>query len=310
VSESAEKMYLSADDDKDIYVFSLTESIGAPKVTKAGEAEDDVTGVAVYVSNVTSKDYLLVAQKDVVAVYASPFELLGTLKLDGLEDLEIQGLNVYQAATTKYPYGALTFAVEAEEVTGFGLASLDGAIQKVGVKTNEKYDPRVHIGCRKRSPICEACSKNGYCLKSGKSTDCQCFVGFKGKSCDKIQCVDDCSGNGKCVGPNICKCEPGWGGLHCSFLLVEPSYETDANGGDGDDPAIWISPVSKDQSRIITTTKSAAGAGLGLFDLTGKLLQTIPAGEPNNVDIIYNFQAGSRKVDLAFAACREDDTLW
>ena len=56
--------------------------------------------------------------------------------------------------------------------------------------------------------------------------------------------------------------------------------------------------------------KSGKEAGLGVFDLKGNLVQTFAAGEPNNVDMIYSFKAGDRKVDLAFAACRADDTLW
>src|SRR5262249_26589812 len=51
------------------------------------------------------------------------------------------------------------------------------------------------------------------------------------------------------------------------------------------------------------------GAGLGVFDLNGSLLQTIAAGEPNNVDVIYGFQAGDKVIDLVYAACRTDNTL-
>ena len=92
--------------------------------------------------------------------------------------------------------------------------------------------------------------------------------------------------------------------------MVEPVAETDANGGDGDDPAIWVSPSDKAESRIITTTKSESGAGFAVFDLSGAKLQTTPAEEPNNVDVIYGFQAGNRTVDLVYAACRGDNTLW
>ncbi|GKT63146.1 3-phytase [Colletotrichum tofieldiae] len=301
-------MIATADDDKDIYIFDLKESTIAPNITKIGEASDDVTGIAVYASNSTGLDYLFVAQEDNIAVYEYPFDLLGNIKLTGLEDIEAQGLSLYQGSTAKYPSGALGFAVEANDVAGFGLMSLDDALGELGVSVNTAYDPRNQTGCRTRSSICDACSGNGYCQEN--ALDCGCFAGFTGDKCDVFQCTKNCSGHGECVGPNQCKCENGWGGLHCSFLLVEPSYETDQNGGDGDDPAIWISPESTDKSRIITTTKSTVGAGLGVFDLTGKLLQTIPAAEPNNVDMIYNFQAGDRKIDLAYAACRGDDTLW
>lgn len=301
-------MFISADDDKDVYVFDLVESVTVPEVTKAGEAEDDITGVAVYVSGSPDLDYLFVAMKDTVAVYEPPFKLVGNLKLTGYEDIEVQGLAIHQTATSKYPSGVLVHAIEAEDVAGFGLSSLDGAIQTLGLKVNTKYDPAA--GCKKQSPICSACSGNGYCAQNGKGIECSCFAGWESKTCTAYTCEDNCSSNGKCVGPNQCECDSGWGGLHCSFLVVEPVTETEANGGDGDDPAIWISPTNRGESRIITTTKSEQGAGLGVFDLSGKLLQTLPAGEPNNVDVIYSFQAGSRTVDLAYAACRADNTLW
>ncbi|KAK2042811.1 phytase [Colletotrichum somersetense] len=315
VVRSQSKMIAAAEDDKDLYIFDLKESTVVPEVTKLGEALDDVTGIAVYVSNTTgldcllvAQDYLFVAQEDSISVYGYPFQLLGSIKLTGLEDIEVEGLSIYQGPTSKYPSGVLGFSLEADpDFEGFGLVSLDGALGELGVPVNTAYDPRDQVGCRSCSTICDACSGNGYCQVSGAG--CGCFAGFTGDKCDVFQCTDNCSGRGECVGPNQCKCEDGWGGLHCSFLLVEPSYETEQNGNDGDDPAIWISPVSAEESRIITTTKSTVGAGLGVFDLTGKLLQTIPAAEPNNVDVIYDFQAGDRKVDLAFAACRGDDTL-
>ncbi|KAJ0158858.1 3-phytase [Colletotrichum tanaceti] len=321
VVPSQAKMIATADGHKDLYVFDLTESTAAPNVTKLGEASKNAAGVAVYASDPsTGPDYLLVAQKGSVAVYGYPFDLLGTVKLTGLKGIEVQGLSLYQGSTAKYPSGAVGFAVKADnDVAGFGLLSLDGALDALGVSVNTAYDPRSwgQTGCRgTRSDICDACSGNGYCVRDKvvnngvNGLGCACFAGFAGDRCEAFRCNDDCSGRGECVGPDRCACESGWGGLHCSFLLVEPAYETEPNGGvDGDDPAIWISPESADRSRIVTTTKSAKGAGLGVFDLAGKLIQTMPAAEPNNVDIIYNFQAGDRKVDLAFAACRGNNTL-
>ena len=296
---------------KDVYWFPLTESTAAPAIKAIGKVEKDVTGLTIYSSE--STDYLFVAQKANIGVYALPaFELTGTLALTGLEDIEVQGLSVHQAATKKYPAGALAFAIEADKFKGFGLAGLEAGLKAIGVKANTGYSPYDKPKKFDTSPICDDCSETGFCdtTAGGRAKTCSCFAGFAGKDCGKETCTNDCSGHGKCIGPNECKCEDGWGGLFCSFLLVEPTYETDANGGDGDDPSIWISRKSAAQSRIITTTKSAQGAGLGVFDLAGKLLQTIPAGEPNNVDIIYGFKAGNRTVDLAYAACRKDDTLW
>ncbi|KAM0332037.1 hypothetical protein ACHAQA_002306 [Verticillium albo-atrum] len=306
VSNKQAKLFLTPNDGDEVYQFDLAETTSNPELSVLGKTDDTATGVAVYASQGTETDYLFIAQEGVVAVYRYPFELLGTLALAGLEDIEVEGISLYQAATSKYPLGALGFAAEADDFEGFGLSSLESVWEGLGVEPNTEYDPRLLSGCRKRDPICDACSNDGFC--SGNST-CECFAGFKGDSCSEITCQDDCSGHGTCVGPNVCQCEKGWGGLHCAFLLVEPAYETEANGNDGDDPAIWISPDSPEKSRIITTTKSETGAGLGVFDLTGKLLQIFPAGQPNNVDVIYNFTAGNRTVDLAYAACRADDTL-
>lgn len=301
-------MYISTDDDKTVYAFSLKETTQAPKITDAIKAEDDVTGLAVYVPKKGS-DYLFVAQTDKIAVYDKSFKLKGTLSLTGFEDIEVQGLNIYQGSTDKYPAGALTYALESEEVNGFGASSLETVLKKLQMEENTKYDPRKLKSESEKEPICKTCGGNGYCVKD-KKQPCECFTGFAGKTCSSFTCTDKCSGHGKCVGANECKCDKGWGGLHCSFLLVEPTFETESRLGDGDDPAIWISPEGPEKSRIVTTMKSGKEAGLGVFDLKGNLVQTFSAGEPNNVDMIYDFKAGDRKVDLAFAACRADDTLW
>ncbi|KAG4412259.1 hypothetical protein IFR04_014608 [Cadophora malorum] len=307
VSSYNSRVYFSGDDSKTVYGFKTEESTTTPVIETFFEAADDVTGLVVYAGK--SSDYLFVAQKDLVAVYTGRFRLVGTMKLSGAEDIEIQGLAVLQAKAADYPAGALTYAIEDEDGKAFSISSLESALKSLKIEANTAYDPSAT--CKDCVDlVCDECHSSGFCTKKRSGTTCSCFAGFAGPSCQTFTCTDSCSGHGTCIGANECKCESGWGGLHCSFLLVEPKLETDANGGDGDDPAIWISPISPDQSRIVTTTKSEQGAGLGVFDLSGKLLQTLPAGEPNNVDMIYNFTlAGGRTVDLAFAACREDNTL-
>ncbi|RBR13674.1 uncharacterized protein FIESC28_08092 [Fusarium coffeatum] len=306
VSRSESRMYISKG-DKTVYAFALKESTEAPKITEVGKAADDVTGLAIYVPKKGS-DYLFVAQTDKIAVYDQSLKLKGTVSLTGQEDVEIKGLDIYQGSTKKYPAGALTYAIESEEINGFGVSSLESVLKNLNIEANTKYDPRKVKSDSKTEPICKTCGGNGYCIKD-KSQKCQCFSGFAGKTCSSFTCVNKCSGHGKCVGANECKCDKGWGGLHCSFLLVESTYETEPKLGDGDDPAIWISPEGAEKSRVITTMKSGKEAGLNVFDLKGNLVQSFAAGKPNNVDMIYGFEAGDRKVDLAFAACREDDTL-
>ena len=293
-------------DDPKVYYLPLVESVEPPKIESLGEAGDVVTGLGVYVSKEDS-DYIFVAQENVVGVYDQDFALLGTLELTGFDGIEIEGLGLYQAETAKYPDGVLTYALEADDdVARFGVSSLEGVVEEFGLPLNTEYDPRKETGSED-SPICEECSNNGYC---GSASQCSCFAGFTGDTCSDFECIDHCSGHGECVGPNNCHCESCWGGLHCSFLVVEPSYETEEHGRDGDDPAIWIAPGAPEKSRIITTTKSTEGAGLAVYDLQGKFLQHMAAQEPNNVDVIYGFLLGNRTVDLVYTACRADDTLW
>ncbi|KAI2775755.1 3-phytase [Daldinia loculata] len=308
VSLSAEAVYFAADDGPEIYTFPAAETTSAPQISVLGKAEDDVTALAAYIG--PDSDYILVAENDVIAVYNSSFTQLGSMKVTTDEDIEIKGLNVYQAPTKKYPAGAVTYATKGDSGKGFAVSSLEAAFSGLGLDLNTSYDPRENASSS--SSVCSECGLNGFCQNGTSDAgelSCACFAGFDGEDCAKITCRNDCSTHGECVGANICQCEDGWGGLYCAFKVVQPVAETDAHGGDGDDPAIWISPTDKAESRIITTTKSEEGSGLSVFDLSGRLLQSIDAGEPDNVDVIYNFQAGNRTIDLAYAACRTDNTL-
>lgn len=41
---------------------------------------------------------------------------------------------------------------------------------------------------------------------------CFCYQGWTGEDCSKFHCHDlhNCSGIGECMGPNVCKCYPGY----------------------------------------------------------------------------------------------------
>lgn len=67
---------------------------------------------------------------------------------------------------------------------------------------------------------------------------------------------------------------------------VHTSSQTDAVIGIGDaadDPAIWIHPWDRSKSLILGTDKRF---GLLVFDLTGNLVQKLPLGRLNNVDVV------------------------
>lgn len=298
ISPTNGAVYLSGDDNT-VYTFKAAESTKAPKIKALGQVADEVTGLAVYVAPET--DYLFVGQSSAVNVYSQKLELKGSLTLTGAEDIEVAGLSLYQSASPQFPDGIICYAFESDSSEGYGISSLEPVFTELGLEPNTTYSPR-NVHSSLQGP-----QQNGF---RDENSSLKCFAGFTGKHCTKFTCPKSCSGNGKCVGPNTCQCKSPWAGPDCSWVGVKPKYETDANGGDGDDPAIWISPVSANQSTIITTTKSELGAGFAVFDLAGNLLQTVPAGEPNNVDVIYGFPIGDHKVDLAYAACREDDTLW
>lgn len=128
VSSKDGLLYFSGDDSKNVYAFKTEESTTAATISVIGEASDDATGLAIYVGK--SSDYLLVAQTDIVGVYSTKFKLLGSMKITGVEDAEIQGLLIYQGKTKKFSGGVLAFAIEHEEGKGFGISSLQSAFTK------------------------------------------------------------------------------------------------------------------------------------------------------------------------------------
>ena len=297
------QVFFSAE-DRPLYSFQALETTNAPEIQVVSE-NLEVAGLATYRGN--SSDYLLVAHAEVLDAYDSKFQMKGTIALSGIADLSIEGgLSVLQSSSTGYPSGVIAFAFEGADDTGVAIGSLEGALAPIGIEVNTQYTPPTDSCESCGSTITEQCSYHGF----NDVTRCSCFAGFIGSDCSDTTCANDCSDQGECAGPNVCKCEDGWTGPDCSFIAAKAKYETEANGGDGDDPAIWIHPTRPDRSRIITTTKSEQGEGFGVFNLQGKLLQQLTAEEPNNVDIIYNFTVGNRTVDLAYAACRGDNTLW
>ena|SRR5688572_2992786 len=90
---------------------------------------------------------------------------------------------------------------------------------------------------------------------------------------------------------------------------VGPRVETAPvpNSGDAaDDPAIWVHPTNPSQSVVIATDKNE---GLAVYDLTGRQLQFLSDGEPNNVDLRKDFPLGSGKITLVIASDRADNKI-
>jgi 3-phytase len=93
------------------------------------------------------------------------------------------------------------------------------------------------------------------------------------------------------------------------LALVQATMETTpvANDGDAaDDPAIWVHPTDPAQSTIIGTNKKR---GLLVYDLSGKVLQELPDGKMNNVDLRQGFRLAGKSVALVAASDRTHKSI-
>ncbi len=78
-----------------------------------------------------------------------------------------------------------------------------------------------------------------------------------------------------------------------------------ASGDAADDPAIWVAPEPAN-SLVLGTQKKG---GLYVYNLTGEIVQTIPGGRPNNVDLRPGFPWTDGEGPLVGASDRSDNTL-
>ncbi len=93
------------------------------------------------------------------------------------------------------------------------------------------------------------------------------------------------------------------------FPAVSALFETVpvASPGDAaDDPAIWANPTDPAASLIIGTDKKS---GLSLYDMQGRLLQHLPDGKMNNVDLREGFMLGGEPVILVTASDRTHKSI-
>lgn len=90
---------------------------------------------------------------------------------------------------------------------------------------------------------------------------------------------------------------------------VPPVAETEpvASAEDAaDDPAIWIHPTDPAQSLVLGTDKQR---GLHVYNLDGRVLQTLPDGRLNNVDLRDGFVVKGREYALVAASNRTDRSI-
>jgi 3-phytase len=94
-----------------------------------------------------------------------------------------------------------------------------------------------------------------------------------------------------------------------TMAIVRATVETapvETDGDSADDPAIWVDRTNPSRSVIIGTQKQS---GLYVYDLQGEVLQFLPDGRMNNVDLRDHFSLGGQTVSLVTASNRTDDTI-
>lgn len=83
----------------------------------------------------------------------------------------------------------------------------------------------------------------------------------------------------------LAACATGPGLYDVPTETIAAKGETEPMTGEGDradDPAVWVSPVNANQSRILGTNKEE---GLHVYNINGEELQFLDVGRVNNVDV-------------------------
>jgi 3-phytase len=91
-----------------------------------------------------------------------------------------------------------------------------------------------------------------------------------------------------------------------SVLATVETAPVASSGDAADDPVVWVHPVNPALSTVIGTDKQS---GIGVYDLAGNLLQFLPDGNLNNVDLRQGFPLGGASVALVTSAERNADVL-
>lgn len=91
--------------------------------------------------------------------------------------------------------------------------------------------------------------------------------------------------------------------------VISATVETDPvphSSDAADDAAIWVNQHDRSLSTIIGTDKQG---GLAVYDLSGRQIQYLPAGEANNVDIRDDFPLGGELVSLVVVSGQDTKAL-
>ncbi len=107
-----------------------------------------------------------------------------------------------------------------------------------------------------------------------------------------------------CIGNASPAQAPAQGAEIVSIEAVRETLPVASAGDSADDPAIWRNPADPAKSLIVATDKSW---GLNVYDLSGALLASAPAGLVNNVDLRADVRIGTQTGILVAASDRTND---
>ncbi len=94
--------------------------------------------------------------------------------------------------------------------------------------------------------------------------------------------------------------------------VLKPAIITDTVRFDSDDPAIWVNRQNPGESLILGTDKMEAEGALFVFDLKGKIIDSLVVDSldrPNNVAVAYDVSAGNKTLDIAIVTERINGQL-
>ena len=87
-----------------------------------------------------------------------------------------------------------------------------------------------------------------------------------------------------------------------SVSQIYPVFISDTTINDTDDPAIWYNYSNSEKSLILGTDKGDSTGGIFVFDIYGKLIDSLcikNLKRPNNIDVAYNFKFNNTNIDIA-----------
>lgn len=198
-------------------------------------------------------------------------------------DADAEGMGQREVVALRKPYGQLDGGAGALAVLPGGVAVLDGKADKLHLVTHQgdtwTAQPAQTVALNARKGDSQLALDKDTLLLRGKN-------GWQARPLKWAGKAE--------TAPEV--------------AIIAPQAQTEpmARQGDAaDDPAIWLSSNPAD-SRILGTNKKQ---GLLVYDLHGKQTQLLEVGRLNNVDVRQHIQLNGRKVDLAVATQRDDNSM-